>query len=183
MQSLDFYFVKASATVIFTVIISYFYAISPGNGLFEMLILPIQRKTSLLYVQLLYSSAQPIFETLVFVITIQKHSSKPPVFALSLAQHQQIQPKEGHSIPPRNSSLRDIPAILIQRLNPSVYTYTSHPSAQPLFEAFIFVITIQKSASLSLVSTLIFVYLLQINSLTFCLKDVASFNSPHIFSK
>ena len=99
---------------------------SLGNGLFETLILPIQRKTSLLYVQLLYSSAQPIFETLVFVITIQKHSSKPPVFALSLAQHQQIQPKEGHSIPPRNSSLRDIPAILIQRLNPSrIHLYIS----------------------------------------------------------
>ena len=92
---------------------------SLGNGLFETLILPIQRKTSLLYVQLLYSSAQPIFETLVFVITIQKHSSKPPVFALSLAQHQQIQPKQGHSIPPRNSSLRDASIIFIQRFNPS----------------------------------------------------------------
>ena len=92
---------------------------SLGNGLFETLILPIQRKTSLLYVQLLYSSAQPIFETLVFVITIQKHSSKPPVSALSLVQHQQIQPKQGHSIPPRNSSLRDIPTLLIQRFNPS----------------------------------------------------------------
>ena len=110
-------------------LISIFISAHPfslGNGLFEMLILPIQRKTSLLYVQLLYSSTQPIFETLVFVITIQKHSSKPPVFALSLAQHQQIQPKEGHSIPPRNSSLRDISAILIQRLNPSrIHLYIS----------------------------------------------------------
>ena len=110
---------KLGFMFLFPVWISICPLISPGNGLFETLILPIQRKTSLLYVQLLYSSAQPIFETLVFVITIQKHSSKPPVFALSLVHHQQIQPKQGHSIPPRNSSLRDIPTLLIQRFNPS----------------------------------------------------------------
>ena len=146
---------------------------SLGNGLFETLILPIQRKTSLLYVQLLYSSAQPIFETLVFVITIQKHSSKPPVFALSLVQHQQIQPKQGHSIPPPETRLFD--TFLHFSSNGSthlVYAYKSHPSAQPLFETFIFIITIQKYPPKPTISTLIFVYLLQINSLTFRLKDV-----------
>ena len=53
-----------------------------GNGLFETLILPIQRKTSLLYAQPLYSSAQPIFETFIFVLTIQKPPSKPFISAL-----------------------------------------------------------------------------------------------------
>ena len=87
-QSLDFYFVKASATVIFTVIISYFYAISPGNGLFETLILHIQRYMSLLCVHLPYFLAQPIFETLIFVITIQKASSELLVSNTSLVQYQ-----------------------------------------------------------------------------------------------
>lgn len=53
-----------------------------------------------------------------------------------------------------------------------VYAYKSHPSAQPLFETFIFIITIQKYPPNPLIFTLIFVYLLQINSLTFRLKDV-----------
>ena len=61
----------------------------------------------------------PIFETLFFVIAIQKHSSKPPVFAPSFVQHQQIQPKRGLSHSPRNPSLWDTPAILIQRMKPS----------------------------------------------------------------
>lgn len=53
-----------------------------------------------------------------------------------------------------------------------VYAYKSHPSAQPLFETFIFIITIQKYPPKPLIFTLIFVYFLQINSLTFRLKDV-----------
>ena len=53
-----------------------------------------------------------------------------------------------------------------------VYAYTSHPSAEHLFETFIFVITTQKPASFSPVSVLIFVYLFQIKSLTYRLKDI-----------
>ena len=54
----------------------------PGNGLFETLISPIQRKPSLLYTYTALILTQPIFETFIFVITIQKSPSKPPIFAL-----------------------------------------------------------------------------------------------------
>lgn len=53
-----------------------------------------------------------------------------------------------------------------------IYAYTSHPTAEHLFETLIFVINQQKSTSLSPIPNLIFVYLLQIKSLTYRLKDV-----------
>ena len=99
---------------------------SPGNGLFETLISPIQRKTSLLYTYTALILAQPIFETLVFVITIQKYPSEPSVSSHPLMHFPQIQPKRRLPHPSRNSSLRDASIIFIQRLNPSrIHLYIS----------------------------------------------------------
>lgn len=53
-----------------------------------------------------------------------------------------------------------------------VYAYTSHPSAEHLLDTHIFVINQTKTASFSPIFTLIFVYLSQINSLPFRLKNV-----------
>ena len=53
-----------------------------------------------------------------------------------------------------------------------IYAYTFQSSSEHLFEVLIFVVNQQKPASLSTISALIFVYLLQINSLPIRLKDV-----------
>lgn len=93
--------------------------ISPGNGLFETHISPIQWATSLLYTYTALILDGPIFETLIFVITIQKQSSYSPVSSTFLMQLQQIQPNHVHPHPSRKSSLRDAPTSLIPRVNPS----------------------------------------------------------------
>lgn len=147
---------------------------SPGNGLFETLISPIQRTTSLLYTYTALILAQPIFETLVFVITIQKISSDSPVSIHLLCTFNKSNQNGGLPIPLGICLLEASIHFSSNGSTHLVYAYTSHPLAQPLFETFIFVITKQKSASKSPVHPLIFVYLLQINSLTFRLKDVCS---------
>lgn len=114
------------------------------------------------------------FETVNFVITIQKCPSEPSVSSHPLMHFQQIRPKQGFPHPPLNSSLRDASIFSSNGSTHLVYAYKSHPSAQPLFETFIFIITIQKHPPKPLIFTLIFVYFLQINSLTFRLKDVVS---------
>lgn len=143
-----------------------------GNGLFETLILPIQRKTSLLYTYTALILTQPIFETLVFVITIQKISSDSPVSIHLLCTFNKSNQNGGLPIPLGICLLEASIHFSSNGSTHLVYAYTSHPSAQPLFETFIFIITIQKYPPKPLIFTLIFVYLLQINSLTFRLKDV-----------
>ena len=144
----------------------------PGNGLFETLISPIQRKTSLLYTYTALILTQPIFETLVFVITIQKISSDSPVSIHLLCTFNKSNQNGGLPIPLGICLLGASIHFSSNGSTHLVYAYTSHPSAQPLFETFIFIITIQKYPPKPLIFTLIFVYLLQINSLTFRLKDV-----------
>ena len=145
---------------------------SPGNGLFETLISPIQRTTSLLYTYTALILTQPIFETLVFVITIQKISSDSPVSIHLLCTFNKSNQNGGLPIPLGICLLEASIHFSSNGSTHLVYAYTSHPSAQPLFETFIFIITIQKYPPKPLIFTLIFVYLLQVNSLPFRLKDV-----------
>ena len=93
--------------------------ISPGNGLCETFIPLILRKTSPINAYIAFILAQTFFETVNFVITIQKASSYSPVFVLSLMQLQQIQPNQVHPHPSRKSSLWDVPTLLIHRFYPS----------------------------------------------------------------
>lgn len=116
----------------------------PGNGLFETLISPIQRKTSLLYTYTALILTQPIFETLVFVITIQKISSDSPVSIHLLCTFNKSNQNGGLPIPLGICLLEASIHFSSNGSTHLVYAYTSHPSAQPLFETFIFIITIQK---------------------------------------
>lgn len=127
---------------------------------------------SLLYAYITIILVQHIFETRIFVITIQKSSSELPILSASLVQYIQNPTAHVPSYSPRNSSLRDIPAVLIYRFYQLVYAYISRLLTEPLFKTVGFVINSQEVTSKPPVSSCIFIYLLQTLSLHFRLREV-----------
>ena len=114
-----------------------------GNDLFETRISPIQRKTFLINAYTSLILAQLIFETFIFVITTQKISSDSPVSIHLLCTFNKSNQNGGLPIPLGICLLEASIHFSSNGSTHLVYAYTSHPSAQPLFETFIFIITIQ----------------------------------------